>query len=80
MTARADVSIMSVKPTTLCKLAQASVLYFTSLARMQSVWPVSAALHWQCTTVTALFTQEMGRNLAPIFDLKSEAIGMKTTY
>jgi hypothetical protein len=31
-------------------------------------------------TVTAPFTQEMGRNLAPFFDLKSEAIGRKSTY
>ena len=33
-----------------------------------------------CGLVTAPFTQEMGRNLAPFFDLKSEAIGKKKQH
>ncbi|KAI0268056.1 P-loop containing nucleoside triphosphate hydrolase protein [Russula aff. rugulosa BPL654] len=34
---------------------------------------MSCKLHHGDTTVTAPFTQEMGRNLAPIFDLKSDS-------
>jgi hypothetical protein len=43
----------------------------------RKVWALHGLHHRDCTGAS---TQEMGRNLAPFFDLKSEAIGRKTAY